>query len=83
MTGQHRPCSASGWPARWAVSILDYAAHLLLAVGDHPNGALKARCGHLLLTNAHQYDHPPAGSACEDCTRILVTDAAVGGAACD
>jgi hypothetical protein len=56
--------------ARWAPSLLDYAAHLL-SEGDQPLGAvLEARCGHLLPIITAQHDHPP-GRTCQSCEPIF------------
>jgi len=35
---------------------VDYHAHLLLPEVDQPPGALRTRCGDLMITNATQYD---------------------------
>ncbi len=60
-------------PARWALSPLDCSAHLLLPVGEHPQGVLKTRCGHRLPTIAAVHDHPP-GLVCSQCAVIFFVD---------
>jgi hypothetical protein len=60
-------------PGRWAVSILDYRAHLLWPDGHHPRGVLRARCGHALLTTVTPHDQPPPGARCESCRLIFLS----------
>lgn len=72
---QDRPVTL---PARWARSPLDSCVHLLVPEGDHPQAALKARCGHLLLAMAHRHDQPPSGLPCERCRLIFIADHAAG-----
>lgn len=59
-------------PARWALSPLDCQAHLLVCVGEHPQGALKAQCGHLMSSVVpHQPEQPPGRrSRCVTCAAI-------------
>jgi hypothetical protein len=64
-------------PARWARSPLDYHAHLLLPQGEHPPGALKARCGELLTTSVTQHDQPLPGLNCQRCRLIFLADSHV------
>jgi hypothetical protein len=59
-------------PARWALSSLDYATHLL-SDGDQPLGVLKARCGHLLPMVAAEHDCPPS-QKCQPCALIFRAD---------
>jgi hypothetical protein len=50
-------------PARWALSPLDCAAHLLLSDGDHSPGVPKAGCGHLLAVATCTTTPCPGGGA--------------------
>jgi hypothetical protein len=59
-------------PARWALSPLDYDAHVL-ADGDQPLGVVKARCGALLPMVVPVHDQPP-GRICPPCELILRAD---------
>jgi hypothetical protein len=65
------PRGAVGAP-RWALSPLDYDAHVL-ADGDQPLGVLKARCGAVLPMVVPVHDHPP-GRTCPPCELILRAD---------
>jgi hypothetical protein len=55
---------------RWAVSPSDLDAHLL-SEGQHPAGALKARCAALLPVMATQYPQPPGPRLCPICWVIF------------
>lgn len=67
----HRGGEAVSGPPRWAVSPIDLDAHLLLANGDHPPGALGARCGVVLPVLAAQYGEPPGPRLCPRCWVML------------
>lgn len=59
--------------ARWARSPLDWHAHLVrVEGGEHPAGALHARCGLVLPTGVTQYDERPGGLVCERCWLIFL-----------
>jgi hypothetical protein len=59
-------------PARWALSPVDYAAHLL-PDGDQPIGVLKARCGYLLPPVVTEPPNP-TGRKCPRCEAIFLAD---------
>lgn len=59
-------------PVRWAVSPLDFDAHLL-ADGDQPLDVVKARCGQLLPMIVDEHEHPP-GRVCPYCVLIARAD---------
>jgi hypothetical protein len=61
-------------PAHWALSPLDLQAHLLLAEGCHPQGVLKARCGHLLPLRVMRFAEVSARQ-CTDCYLMSLSDA--------
>jgi hypothetical protein len=61
-------------PALWALSPLDLQAHLLLAEGCHPQGVLKARCGHLLPLRVMRFVEVSARK-CTDCHLMSLSDA--------
>jgi hypothetical protein len=65
----------------WATSPVDHAVHLLVREGDHPTGALMARCGALLSADLPQLDQPPPGPPCENCRVIYLADCALHAAA--
>jgi hypothetical protein len=55
------------------LSPLDCQAHLLVPVGDHPWGVVKARCGHVLPPSTpSQHERPPGNSVptCPTCAEI-------------
>jgi hypothetical protein len=61
-------------PAHWALSPLDLQAHhLLLDEGCHPNGVLKARCGHLLPLRAMRSAEATAHK-CTNCHLMSLSD---------
>lgn len=59
-------------PARWALSPLDYHAHVLTD-GDQPLGVVKARCGALLPMVVTEHARP-TGRKCPPCEVILRAD---------
>lgn len=62
------------------MSPLDCQVHLL-ALGDHPWGVIKARCGHLLPPGVHQQKRSPQGAhrTCPTCAAIATKPATVPG----
>jgi hypothetical protein len=62
-------------PGRWAFSPFDFTTHLLAPEGDHPAGALRARCGHLLPGIAHVHTQPPYRTCCSCCEPCHLADA--------
>lgn len=63
-----RPVTRTG--PRWALSMLDYRAHVVDEFDDHPIGVLIALCGHRMLDGALQDD--PPGGMCTDCGAEVV-----------
>jgi len=58
----------SSWDAslRWALSPLDFRAHAVTELDDHPIGVLIARCGHR-LPMVVELDAQPPGAPCPAC----------------
>lgn len=54
---------------KWGLSILDFRRHAIDERGVHPNGVLKAECGHLLqmVTPLHE---EPYGRLCAACVAM-------------
>jgi hypothetical protein len=52
----------------WGLSILDWQAHAIDPLGDHPIGVYRAQCGHLLMMVTELCEHPPA-RVCAECGR--------------
>ena len=67
-------CPVSRPAQWWALSPLDLRGHLLLPEGCHPQGVLKARCGHLLPMMAMRFAEC-SGTKCTECHLTSVTDA--------
>lgn len=61
-------------PSKWAHSIFDELWHLLVPEGDHPLGALAARCGAVLPQRATQFEKRPHGAACGICVAMHMAD---------
>ena len=59
-------------PLRWALSPLDYRAHVL-ADGDQPHGVVAARCG-AVLPMIFPVQDQPSGRPCPACEVILYVD---------
>lgn len=51
---------------RWALSPLDFRAHAVTEIDDHPIGVLIARCGHR-LPMVVEFDPEPPGAPCSTC----------------
>lgn len=58
-------------PARWALSRLDWHAHAVDEVADHPYGVWIARCGHRLLMVTGLHEDPPS-RICPTCARWTI-----------
>ena len=54
--------------AGWGRSILDWRAHLIDPLGEHPIGCYRAVCGHTLLA-VTELRPSPLGEVCPDCRR--------------
>lgn len=52
----------------WGLSILDFQAHAIDLLADHPVGVYRARCGHLLMVVTELCEQP-SGRACAECER--------------
>jgi hypothetical protein len=59
---------AEGHPMNWGLSILDFQAHAIDPLADHPVGVYRARCGHLLMAVTELCEQPP-GRVCPECER--------------
>ena len=57
-------------PLRWALSPLDFRAHAVTALDDHPIGVLIARCGHR-LPMVVELDSEPPGAPCPACATAV------------
>jgi hypothetical protein len=64
-------------PAQWALSPLDFQAHLLLPESRHPKGVLKARCEHLLPLMVMRFAEFSARN-CTDCHLLCLSEAILG-----
>lgn len=51
---------------RWGLSVLDWHRHAIDDLRRHPNGCLKAECGHLLMMIT-PLDTEPYGRLCPPC----------------
>ncbi len=54
---------------RWALSLLDFRAHAVNPLDDHPFGVFVAFCGHrLLICELHE---KPSGGLCLQCRQVV------------
>lgn len=49
----------------WGLSILNFQAHAIDPLADHPVGVYRARCGHLLMVVTELCEQPP-GRVCAE-----------------
>lgn len=55
---------------RWGHSPLDRRHHAVDETREHPRGALRAECGHLLAVLSTRLRDEPAGLTCGGCAQI-------------